>query len=118
MLAREIEKDLQIQADQIMEKAKERGLESDFLFRTTFERYMMQLNLLKQIGEAISEQDLLPDACGSQTTARMIRTYNSTVAGTNGTASTLILIIKKLGKEEETGSKLQDFINSFKDDDE
>lgn len=102
--------ELPTMAQQILEKAKERGLESNFLFSTTFERYLYQLESLKQI-KAAQEASPVFDI-------RLTRLFNSTTSGANGTASTLVAIIKKLGSEEPQEDKFRDFLNQFKDDDD
>lgn len=101
------------EAQKILEKAKERGLESNFLFSTTFERYLAQLDSLETIKKA-QERDF---ATGNFD-LRLTRLYNSTVAGANGTATTLVAIIKKLGTEEPQDNKLRNFMDNFKDDDD
>ena len=105
---------LQGMAAQILEKAKERGLESNFLFTTTFDRYWVQLDMLGRLRKKIESLDDSNGACDDKTAVRLVRLYNSVVAGANGTASTLMSIIKKLGSEMEKGNnKLLDFLNSF-----
>ncbi len=104
--------ELQEEARQILEKAKERGLESNFLFTTTFERYLNQLEMCNKIKRM---QEMEPaDAID----VRLTRLYTSTVSGANGTASVLVSIIKKLGSEESQDSKFKTFLDNFKDDDD
>ncbi len=103
---------MQVEAQQILDKAKERGLESNFLFKTTFERYLTQLEACEKIKRA---QEEAPDGAFD---IRLIRLYNSTVSGANGTAATLVSIIKKLGTEGAQENKLREFFDKFKEDDE
>lgn len=100
------------EARQILEKAKERGVESNFLFTTTFERYLNQLKMCEKIKRL---QDLEPE---DGIDVRLTRLYTSTVSGANGTASTLVSIIKKLGNEGNGESKFKAFLDGFRDDDE
>ena len=99
-------------AEKILEKAKERGVESNYFFSTTFERYQGQIRIAKALEKAV---DQLMETGNIE--GKIIRLYESAVSGANGTASTLVSIIKKLGSDDPQDSKLTDFINSFKDDD-
>lgn len=99
-------------AEQILEKAKERGVESNYFFKTTFARYQGQIRLVDNLQKAV---DGWSDVDGMD--MKLIRLYNSTIASANGTAATLVSIIKKLGSDEPQDSKLNDFISAFKDDD-
>ena len=101
------------EAEQILEKAKERGVESNFFFTTTFERYQGQIKIAKAL-----EREVEQCMESGNLEGKIIRLYESAVAGANGTAATLVSIIKKLGTEEQTGSKLQEFISGIRDDDE
>lgn len=108
----DIKCELEEQAQQILDKAKERGLESDFMFRTTFERYLSQMETFKQLQEEIDKQGVC------SVSPRTIRLYNSTASSANGTAATLINIVKKLNDEAGNHSKLQDFLEKFREEDE
>ena len=45
---------LQQKADEIMEKAKQTGLETNFFFVTTFDRYLVQLRILQDLEKHIN----------------------------------------------------------------
>ena len=49
-------KELKTQADQIMQLAEESGVENNYFFVTTFERYQVQLRILEDL-EEISKRD-------------------------------------------------------------
>lgn len=99
------------EAEQILEKAKERGLESNYFFTTTFKRYQGQIKLVETLQRVV---DSWNEAGGFD--PKTIRLYNAAISGANGTAATLVAIIKKLGTEEPQESKFQAFLDRFKDD--
>ena len=43
---------------EILKMAEEKGLLNDYFFSTTFERYQMQLELMKELREAIEKDGL------------------------------------------------------------
>ena len=47
------------QAKEILALAQENGVKSNFLFSTTFDRYMTQLELLERLKERLKEEDLI-----------------------------------------------------------
>lgn len=109
---------LQEQANKILEKAEERGVSSNFFFRTTFKRYQVQMKILSDLEDAINEYGATVTkeyVKGRQNLVAnpAITEYNKTATAANGTVSTLINIIKSLSDEEGQGNKLQDLINSL-----
>ena len=46
---------LQEQANEILQKAEERGVQSNFFFVTTFKRYQVQMRTLQELERAIAE---------------------------------------------------------------
>ena len=112
---------LQEQANQILEKAEERGVSSNFFFVTTFKRYQVQMKILSDLELAISEfgatvtkeyvkgrQNLVANPA--------ITEYNKTATAANGTVGTLINIVKTLSDEPKDGGKLQDLISALNDE--
>ena len=106
------------QEQAILRKAKETGLECDYLFRTTFERYRRQLQTLKELDKVIS-------ADGTLVTKEYVRgrenvyihpavaQFDRTTDSANKTVSTLLRIFKNFGVNdaEEEIDPLLDIIN-------
>ena len=116
-----MKKSLQEQANEILERAEERGVSSNFFFVTTFKRYQVQMQILTKLEDSIREN-------GSYVTKEYVKgrqnltanpaiaEYNKTATAANGTVSTLINIIKSFDGEEKQSSKLQDLIASLSDE--
>lgn len=109
---------LQEQANEILAKAEERGVSSNFFFVTTFKRYQVQMKILSDLEREIN--DLGPVVTKEYVKGRQnvvanpaISEYNKTATAANGTVATLINIIKSFDGEEKTGGKLQDLIASL-----
>lgn len=86
-------------ADELIRLAKEGGVEQDFFFQTTFERYRLQLSTLDRLGKVLEEaEDLMIKKeyikdryCLVPHPA--IKEYNTTSTAANQTAQTLLKII-------------------------
>lgn len=112
---------LQEQANKLLEQAEERGVSSNFFFRTTFKRYQVQMQILTSLEQAIIEH-------GSTVTKEYVKgrqnlvanpaitEYNKTSTAANGTVATLLNILKTLTNEEKGGGKLQEMISALNDD--
>lgn len=112
---------LQEQANRLLEQAEERGVSSNFFFVTTFKRYQVQMKILSDLEESIK-------AYGATVTKEYVKgrqnlvanpaitEYNKTATAANGTVATLINIIKTLTDEEKTGGRLQDLIDTLRDE--
>lgn len=108
---------LQEQAEELLARAEEKGVENNFFFRTTFKRYQVQMQILNNLEGAIKEYG--PTVKKEYVKGRQnlvanpaITEYNKTSTAANGTVSTLINIIKTLS-EETGGSKLQNLLNEI-----
>lgn len=82
-----------------MERAKEKGLETDFFFCNTFHTYQTQIQILSDLESKIRELGTTVQkeyVKGRQNlyTNPAIAEYNKTATAANGTVSTLINIIK------------------------
>ncbi len=109
---------MQSQVEDILAKAEERGVQSNFFFVTTFKRYQVQMSTLTELEKAIKEH-------GSTVTKEYVKgrqnlvvnpaitEYNKTATAANGTVATLINIIKSMPEEEQKQSKLQSLIDSL-----
>lgn len=98
------------QAEKILTIAGKYGVEQNFFFITTFQRYSVQLNILNELEKKIKEDGTLVTkeyVKGRENiyTHPAIKEYNRTVDSTNKTVQTLIKIIKTLrtGETDEEG---------------
>lgn len=110
---------LQEQANEILARAQERGVSSNFFFVTTFKRYQVQMKILSDLEKAIAEY-------GATVTKEYVKgrenlvanpaitEYNKTSTAANGTVATLIRIVESMTDETKEGNKLQEFLNAFK----
>ena len=101
---------LQEQAQEIIRIAQEHGVEQNFLFITTFQRYQVQLKVLNDLQTTIQKEGALVTkeyVKGRQNvyTHPAISEYNKTCTSANQTVATLIKIIKSLrnGEDEADG---------------
>ena len=95
------------QAEEIMKKAESKGLSTNYFFRTTFERYLVQLSMLYRLEDAIGSTAFEPIVDGK--TNPLIGTYNRTSSAANNTVLTLAKIVQGFAgedKDEAKGSKL------------
>ena len=104
------ELNLKQQAEQILEIAQKHGVEQNFLFITTFQRYQVQLKILQDLQVKIKEDGSLVTkeyVKGRENvyTHPAIGEYNKTSTAANQTVATLIKIIKSLrnGDDEDGG---------------
>lgn len=111
------EMSLKEQADLLLKKAEEKGIQTNFFFRTTFDRYRVQMQILSDLEVAIAEYGTTVTkeyVKGRQNLVAnpAITEYNKTATAANGTVTTLINIVKTLSKDDETkASKLEQLLN-------
>ena len=94
---------LKKQAQEVLRIAQERGVEQNFFFITTFERYQVQLNILEDLKNKIEEDGALVTkeyVKGRENVYAhpAISEYNKTCTSANQTVATLIKIVKSLSK--------------------
>lgn len=111
-------KTLQEQANEILARAEERGVQSNFFFVTTFKRYQVQMKILNDLEKAIKDY-------GATVTKEYVKgrqnlvsnpaigEYNKTATAANGTVATLMKIIESLTEEAPEGGGLQALIASL-----
>lgn len=109
---------IQEQVDRILEQAEQKGVSSNFFFKTTFKRYQVQMRILADLEKSIEEYGATVTkeyVKGRQNLVAnpAITEYNKTATASNGTVATLMNIMKTLSDEETNGGKLQDLINSL-----
>ena len=112
---------LQEQAEAILAKATEKGVSSNFFFVTTFKRYQVQMKILSELEKEINASGATVTkeyvkGRGNLYTNPAIGEYNKTATAANGTVSTLINIVERLGEEEKKGSKLQQLMQELNGD--
>ena len=89
------------QAEELLKMAASAGLEQNYFFTTTFDRYQTQIDILTKLKESIEAEGILiakEYVKGRENlyTHPAIKEYNSTTNAANRTVSTLIDIIAKL----------------------
>ena len=99
-------KELALQAEEIVRLAEESGVQSNYFFVTTFERYKVQLRILEELQKAIEEEGMLVSkeyVKGRKNlyTNPAVSDFNRTTDSANKTVSTLLRIIKNFGVDEE-----------------
>ena len=114
-------KSLQSQATEILQKAEERGVQSNFFFVTTFKRYQVQMQILRDLEEAIKDHGTTVTKTYVKGRENLvvnpaITEYNKTATAANGTVAALINVIRSLPEEEQKSSKLQSLIASLSDE--
>lgn len=116
--------DLKMQADEILRLAAESGLQSNYFFVTTFERYQTQLEILDSLRQTINDEGLMVTKEYVRGRKNLyespaIQSFNRTTDSANKTVATLLRIIKSFEAEsshEET-DPLMDIINGGDMDD-
>ena len=90
---------LQEQADEILRIAEEYGVEQNFFFTTTFNRYKVQLNTMERLEKEIKENELFVEREYIKGKKNLVMSpavseYNKVSTAANQTVRTLIDIIK------------------------
>lgn len=117
---------LKDQAEAIKRMAEESGLESNYFFITTFERYEVQLNILERLKESMDKDGMLVSkeyvkGRGNLYSSPAVTEYNRTTDSANKTVSTLMRILKNFGAsstDDKGGDPLLAMINGGDGDDE
>lgn len=105
------------QAREIVRLAQETGVQSNYFFVTTFERYQVQLKILDQLKKAIEDEGMLVSkeyVKGRKNlyTNPAVGDYNRTTDSANKTVATLMRIIKNFGDDGERDTDpLMEMIN-------
>ena len=111
-------KNLKEQAKEIKRLAEESGLQSNYFFITTFERYEYQLQILDDLKKAINDEGMLVSkeyVKGRKNlyTNPAVSDFNRTTDSANKTVATLLRILKSFDGNEvhEETDPLLDIIN-------
>jgi len=114
---------LKEQADEVLRKAEEKGVQTNFFFVTTFKRYQVQMRILGDLEKAINDYGATVTkeyVKGRQNLVAnpAITEYNKTSTAANGTVATLMNIVKTLPEEDAAGSQsLADIMSGLMGDD-
>ena len=117
---------LKEQANEIKRMAEESGLESNYFFITTFERYEVQLSILERLKESMDKDGMLVSkeyvkGRGNLYSSPAVTEFNRTTDSANKTVSTLMRILKNFGAsstDDKGGDPLLAMINGGDGDDE
>lgn len=117
-------KNLKEQANEILRLAEETGLQTNYFFATTFERYQVQLQILEELEKAIKDEGMLVSkeyVKGRKNiyTNPAVSDYNRTTDSANKTVATLLKILKNFEADssQEVTDPLMDIINGGDADD-
>ena len=112
---------LQEQANEILARAEQRGVSTNFFFVTTFKRYQVQMQILTDLEKSIKENG--PTVTKEYVKGRQnltanpaISEYNKTATAANGTVSTLINIVRQLADDGSGVNKLQELASLISGD--
>lgn len=115
---------LKEQADAILKLAEESGLQSNYFFVTTFQRYQTQLDILEALKEEIEETGLTVKKSyvkgkSNVYSSPCVQAFNRTTDSANKTVATLMRILKNFDGNEaqEERDPLMDIINGGDVDD-
>ena len=117
---------LKEQAESIKKMAAELGLEQNYFFITTFERYEVQLSILDQFKESMEKDGMIVSkeyvkGRGNLYESPAVAGFNRTTDSANKTVSTLMRILKNFGAsatDDKGGDPLLAMINGGEDDDD
>ena len=116
-------KTLQEQAEEIKKLAEESGVQTNFFFITTFDRYLSQLAILEELKASIEDNKSLVKQTYVKGRSNVvlnpaIRAYNSTTDSANKTVACLMKIINGFKDENDNEiDRLLAIINGGEDND-
>lgn len=98
-------KKLKNQAKEIMKIAKESGVQSNYFFSTTFNRYQVQLDILDKLETTLTSEGILVEKEYVKNRKNLysnpaIAEYNRTTDSANKTVACLMKIIKNYNVED------------------
>lgn len=108
-------KDFEAKRNALLEEAKEKGIDENYLFATTFNRYEIQVGILLELEKTIEKEDTLVTKEYVKNRSNLyvnpaITEYNKTATAANQTVTTLVKLIDSLGKEIEPDDGFSDFL--------
>ena len=107
-MAKKKELSLQEQAAEILRLAKEYDVSNNFLFTTTFKRYVTQINVLENLSKTISQEDILVTKEYVKGRANIyvhpaVKEFNNTTNSANTTVKTLLSLIETAKQQKDAG---------------
>lgn len=98
---------LKQQANEIRKIAEESGVQGNYFFLTTFDRYIQQIEILEKLEPIIEESEVFIEKTyirdrGNLTIHPAITEYNRTTDSANKTLSSLLKIIRTFSMEESS----------------
>lgn len=105
--------DLTKKAEEIMRIAQEYNAEKNFLFITTFDRYIFYLKQLDRLKQEINQSEVLitkeyVKGRKNLYESPALKSFNSVGQQANNTAITLVKIINGLNKKDKTEDKQEE----------
>ena len=105
-----LKKTLIEQGQEILRIAEESGVQGNFLFQTTYKRYLVQLTILSELEKAIKEDGLIVTKeyiKGRENvyTSPAVKEYNNTADSANSTIKTLMKIIKEFNVSDQSSTQ-------------
>ena len=102
--------ELQKQATEILKMAETAGLQENYFFKTTFQRYQVQIGILAELQKTIESSETLVEkeyvkGRGNLYTNPAITEYNRTTDSANKTVQTLIKILKGFKASESNNEQ-------------
>lgn len=115
-------KSLVEQAKEILRIAEESGVQSNYFFLTTFQRYQVQLSMLVKLEKALKDEEMLIKKEYVKGRKNLysnpaIAEYNRTTDSANKTVSTLMKIIKSFNVSD-TSEEEDPLLKAINGDDE
>lgn len=106
-------KDLEKQASEIKRIAEESGVQGNYFFLTTFERYQVQLQMLEELEKSLNEDGMLVTkeyVKGRKNvySSPAVKDYNTTTDSANRTVSTLMKIIRNYNVNDASNDDVED----------
>lgn len=103
-------KELNEQANEIRKIAEESGVQSNYFFVTTFDRYQVQLKILEQLEKSMNEEGILVTkeyVKGRENlySSPAVAEFNRTTDSANKTVSCLMKIIKNFNVEDNQSNE-------------
>lgn len=125
-MAKKKELSLQEQAAEILRLAKEYDVSNNFLFTTTFKRYVTQINVLENLSKTISQEDILVTkeyvkGRGNIYVHPAVKEFNNTTNSANTTVKTLLSLIETAKQQRDAGDNqdpLWEVLNGGGEDDD
>lgn len=97
---------MQEQAERVLEKAEEKGVSTNFFFKTTFERYLVQMKIMDDLKKNMAKDGTMVEkeyVKGRKNiyTNPAITEYNKTATAANNTVATLIKIVAAFNDDDD-----------------